>query len=311
MLFRRQYTGFSGGHLKVWHYFQHVESSRLFTPRIFFTPDSSVDADQPWRHDPDHIVNQWTPEQADVLFLAGRDWDGIAPAMRPRFKKPVINLIQGVRHADERPLRDYLTLRALRICVSQEVADAIQATGAVNGPVVTIPNGIDVETLPAPAAQRSARILIAGMKNPTLAGQIAEALKPQAVRCLTAQTARAHFLAALADSDIAVLLPLPAEGFYLPALEAMALGCLVICPDCIGNRSFCLDGINCLRPRYALADILSAIDAASSFDAARAAEIRASAGEMVARHDLRYERSTFLNLLEHHHEWWNAEVAVR
>jgi len=40
------------------------------------------------------------------------------------------------------------------------------------------------------------------------------------------------------------------EGFYLPALEGMAVGTLVIFPDCIGNRSFCLSGYNCFRPDY-------------------------------------------------------------
>ena len=35
----------------------------------------------------------------------------------------------------------YLSERAIRICVSQEVADAISATGRANGPILTIPNG--------------------------------------------------------------------------------------------------------------------------------------------------------------------------
>jgi glycosyltransferase involved in cell wall biosynthesis len=38
------------------------------------------------------------------------------------------------------------------------------------------------------------------------------------------------------------------EGFCLPALEAMAAGCPVICTDAHGNRDFCRDGENCLMP---------------------------------------------------------------
>ena len=57
------------------------------------------------------------------------------------------------------------------------------------------------------------------------------------------------------------------EGFYLPALEAMALGSLVICPDCIGNRSFCLPGRNCFRPNY---DLNSVIDSVQSAEKAKA-----------------------------------------
>jgi glycosyltransferase involved in cell wall biosynthesis len=38
------------------------------------------------------------------------------------------------------------------------------------------------------------------------------------------------------------------EGFCLPALEAMATGCAVVCTDAHGNRDFCEDGANCLMP---------------------------------------------------------------
>lgn len=36
------------------------------------------------------------------------------------------------------------------------------------------------------------------------------------------------------------------EGFCLPALEAMATGCPLICTDMHGNRDFCQDGKNCI-----------------------------------------------------------------
>ena len=83
----------------------------------------------------------------DVLFLAGVDWrylNGEWPRCsgQPQDQPHV----QGVRHAQRRDmeLHRYLSERAIRICVSQEVADAISATGRTNGPVLTIPNGIDV-----------------------------------------------------------------------------------------------------------------------------------------------------------------------
>jgi glycosyltransferase involved in cell wall biosynthesis len=47
-----------------------------------------------------------------------------------------------------------------------------------------------------------------------------------------------------------VLLPHPTEGFYLPALEAMAMGVAVVTADCVGNRGFCRDGESCLMPAY-------------------------------------------------------------
>jgi GT2 family glycosyltransferase len=46
------------------------------------------------------------------------------------------------------------------------------------------------------------------------------------------------------------------EGFCLPPLEAMATGGAVVCTDAHGNRDFCVDDENCLRPE-ASADAVS------------------------------------------------------
>jgi glycosyltransferase involved in cell wall biosynthesis len=61
---------------------------------------------------------------------------------------------------------------------------------------------------------------------------------------------RSAHLERLAAASVAVLLPHPSEGFYLPALEAMAIGVALVTPDCVGNRGFCRDGETCLMPAY-------------------------------------------------------------
>ena len=38
------------------------------------------------------------------------------------------------------------------------------------------------------------------------------------------------------------------EGFYLPAIEAMAMGHIPIGPACVGNRDYCKNGYNSLIP---------------------------------------------------------------
>ena len=50
----------------------------------------------------------------------------------------------------------------------------------------------------------------------------------------------------MARARVTLYLPNRLEGFYIPALEGMALGTLVVCPDSVGNRSYCRDGENCL-----------------------------------------------------------------
>ena len=169
---------------------------------------------------------------------------------------PIINLIQHVHHGDPgHPLSGFLRHRAIRICVSEEVRAAIEAVG-VNGPTVVIPNGIDQGDLPAVAApaERPVDWLVCGLKDDrsALARELARRLELEGgwgrVEMLTKLLPRAEFLAALARAGAVVLLPRATEGFYLPALEAMALGALVVCPDCVGNRSFCRDGDNALVP---------------------------------------------------------------
>ena len=87
----------------------------------------------------------WSAERADMLFLGGMDWAVLSEAQRRSPPKPVINLIQHVRHANpNESLYQYLSYRAIRICVSAPVADALTATGRVNGPLSVSYTHLDV-----------------------------------------------------------------------------------------------------------------------------------------------------------------------
>lgn len=302
LLFHRHFLGLTGGHLKVWHYFGHAGHSTRYTPRIHFTAPSRHDASNPWCGIQPGPLEHWRPQDAAVLFLAGLDWEAVpdpAPA-------PVINLIQGLRHGDSGDRRrPFLSRPALRICVSQEVAAAIEATGDVNGPVHVIPNGLDRDELTAARQQRAAReadrtLLIAGRKNPALAQALAERLQQAGIEalCLLEPLPRARFLEHVAGAAVVVTLPQEREGFFLPALEAMALGAVVVCPDCVGNRSFCLDGQTAFRPDYQLESILAATIAALQQPPQAAAAMRQAAAAMVDRHSLDAERAAFLRILD-------------
>ena len=47
-------------------------------------------------------------------------------------------------------------------------------------------------------------------------------------------------------ADVFLATPLVQEGFYLPGIEAMAAGNIVLTPDVGGNRTYCRFGENCL-----------------------------------------------------------------
>jgi hypothetical protein len=302
VLFYRHFDQFSGGQQKVRDYYAHLEADDRYCPAISFSESSVWDVTNPWPTRLKEAETMFDPDRYDCLFLAGMDWQayesvGIIP------DKPVVNLVQHVRHADPQAnVYPFLRHRAIRICVSSQVATAIRSTGLVNGPVVTIANGIE---LPMLGTGKKADVFIAGRKNPELALALRSALSSTSTICHTEPIPRDEFLVSMAGARIAVLLPDPTEGFFLPALEAMALCDLVVVPDCIGNRSFCRDferdpvAGNCLMPEYRLEDLVQATSQALGLlgDSELLEQIQRTAQETVGRHSLARERRQFLELM--------------
>jgi glycosyltransferase involved in cell wall biosynthesis len=301
VLFYRDFRRPSGGHLKVWDYFNHVLSSYHYRPKIVFSPDTLWDESNPWLSLRTQALKSGEDVCPDALFLAGKDWLAVDPA-----QVPVINLIQHVRHAmpdDSRfPL---LSRKAIRICVSEEVAEAIKQNRKVNGPIFVIPNGIDLRGLPVPAAQET-DILIAALKQPELGLQLKQKLEKPGIRVelLLTLLPRAEYLTRVSEAKVTVFLPDRTEGFYLPALEGMALSTLVVCPDCVGNRSFCLDGQNCFRPEQELDSLAAAAEGALGLRVIERQQMLDSARQMAERHDLLGERRAFLRMLENLNQLW-------
>jgi hypothetical protein len=295
VLFHRNYQGFAGGHLKVFDYFEHTLAADGYCAEIYITPESRPD--HLWRGLP--VAAQYRPETADALFVAGLDWQALEAYPGIEHKVPVINLIQHVKHASpKQQLFHFLKRRATRVCVSEEVADRLRASGACNGPVYAIPNGIDHTCLPRLDETPRFDVLVCGIKNRSLATTVAERLGHHgfSVDCITELIARPDFLVRMAGARLTVLLPHVEEGFYLPALEAMAMGCVVICPDCIGNRSFCIDEYTALVPSYDATSIVKAVMRADQ-SPALAAALRGSALSLSKRFDIAIEREDFHRLL--------------
>ncbi len=303
VLFHRDFQGFTGGHLKVWHYFNHVACGANFRPEIFFSTGSLWDESNPWLTQRETSLAEWAPERADVLFLGGKDWTMLPAAERDHYRRPIINLVQHVHHADPgHPLSSFLRHRAIRVCVSAEVRDAIAATGRVNGPTVVIPNGIDLADLPTPG-KRPVDWLVCGLKDGRsgMARRLVKRMEPSRwgrAEFLTKLLPRAEFLTALARARRVVLLPRETEGFYLPALEAMALGNLVVCPDCVGNRSFCREGFNMVLPGGNDDEsVFAAMQRARRLTPAQEAALVANARATAAEYTLQRERAAFHELL--------------
>lgn len=296
MLFHRRFEGYSGGHGKVWDYFNHALALG-FDARVHFAEGSTLGRGNPWAGVLERIEPTWCPQAADVLFIAGMDWDVVPAGLEST--TPVVNLLQAVRHADVgSPLRAFLARRALRLCVAPAIAEAVRATGEAVGTIEVVPAAIDIAgTATAPAGSRCG-VLIDGIKQPALAVAVAAALSADGIEVdlLLEHRPRGDYLRALAGAAIAVLLPLEREGFYLPALEAMALGTPVVTLDAIGNRAYLRDGANALVVA-ADGDALAAAARVLLTDPALAARLAAEGRHTARRHSPDGERAAFASAL--------------
>jgi hypothetical protein len=320
MLFFRGFTTsgdltvLNGGDRKVWDYFQHVEHSPTYRPVLQTGAAGRLAADNPWHARPDAVIGRRNRIDPQAYFVAGMNWNRIPRRRRRRPDRPIINLVQHIRHADRRdPKRPFLRLPAVRICVGSEVADAINATGEVCGPVITIPNGIDIQVdRTMDMAGRDIDIAVIGHKVPDFAREVAARLKRPGRRLhlIDEFVARPQFLDVLARTRLAVFVPRRHEGFYLPALEAMATGTPVVCPDSVGNRSFCRDEETCWFTPYDMDALIVRAETAWSADADTVERIRRGAWDEAARHDLANERRAFLDVLADLPALWAGAVSA-
>ncbi|MGI9020722.1 MAG: glycosyltransferase family protein [Solirubrobacterales bacterium] len=307
VLFFRDFRKFHGGHLKVWHYFSHVRSAPGHQARIAFTERSDWGEANPWNRAREDVVGSAADVSPDLFFVAGRDWQMMDkhPAAGTI---PVVNFLQHVRHADPASNRyQFLPRRAIRICVSEVVAEAARATGVTEGPVMAIPNGVDLDHLtPSDPAATDIDVLIAGLKQPELGAGLRDRLHKDGRRLelLEGLLPRDEYLARVRRARCTVFLPNEAEGFYLPPLEGMAVGSLVVCPEHAGEHSIYRDGVNCARPRYGLEAVAEATESLLALDDAEAAAMRAEALTTASEHTLRHERRAFLDILERVGELW-------
>ena len=309
--FYRDYRKFSGGHLKFSHYLSHISAAQNWQPKITFSKNSELKEDI-WTQSLQHQVSKWQVKSGDVVFLAGTDWQYF-DQVQVLSKVPVINFIQHVRHADPNlHLYQYLCRRSIRVCVSVQVQQAINDTGECNGPVYVINNGIeqaaDSTTLTGFSFDKSLlenRWLLVGIKNPALAAEVSTALKDLGINAESILTPlnQKVFFNKLESAAVVVCFPNKTEGFYLPALEAMAHRKLVICPDCIGNRSFCNEQ-TALIPKHSLNGYLTCVKQLLTMHNKDILQLINNAQKISSEYTLDKERELFISILNDAHRIW-------
>jgi glycosyltransferase involved in cell wall biosynthesis len=95
-------------------------------------------------------------------------------------------------------------------------------------------------------------------------------------------------------SDVFLATPLAEEGFYMPGLEAMAAGAVVVSPDAGGNRAYCRFGENCVRVEFGdAAGYVAALRGLKEADPGEIERLRRSGLETAGLHTLAHERERF------------------
>ena len=301
IVFADQSSRPSGGTLKLRHYFEHTLSlfpqmttiympkETRWTPRNLFTPH---------RHRVIHNID-W--ETVSVMFISGWGWEKFIPTRfheKPPFQ--VIYLIQSFNKFRPRDSRfPGFANPAIRICVSEPLSTKLKTLCIANGPIYTIPAGIDVDQLQITeeiSGRRDTDILIVGFKNSQIGKIIAQQARTLGIRVclLTELLPREEFLQQIAHARIVICLPAAIEGFYLPALEAMAIG---IVPPVVGN-SYCVHGFNCIVPEYDVNGIIRAIKFALGMSPSKSKELIENANMTAQKHSLSKERAAFHGILK-------------
>ena len=310
MHFVHQARALNGAYLKLWHYFEYVRRSGRYSPSVYLAPDSILQPTTTWTDPTVRWLAEWDPYRSDRLFLNGLNWRVVPEDCAT----PALHLVQSVLHADPNNERyQFLRRRAFRITVNPAITDAINATGIVNGPVVTIPigtdiqrpNGTDAELSPWTVESRPIDVFIAGKENREVALVVADALRRTgvSVTCVTDNIPRPEFLSYLARSRVVLALPALQEGFFLVPLEAIGHGCVVVCPDGGGLAHYERD-VHLFKPQYNVEAVLVSVNRALASSAAEVEALRNAGAGLLQRHDLQREERQFRAVLELFESGW-------
>lgn len=100
-------------------------------------------------------------------------------------------------------------------------------------------------------------------------------------------------------SDVFLATPFIEEGFYLPGLEAMAAGTIVVTPDAGGNMAYCRFGENCLPVSFEDAgSYVDALGLLRGMDVEEVCSLRRAGYETAGLHTLEHEGERFGEYLE-------------
>lgn len=252
--FIRHYGGYTGGHQKVRDYLSHFVALG-WTPSLYLEKRARTNAELFDGITGVTYQSEYCPEDSDIVFLAGMDWQSYLSGKNR--DKPVINLIQHVRHGNpEEPLFQFLKEPAIRLCVSDAVRQVIEPYA--NGPCHVIKMGHYIKPL---KRTKTRDVYILANKQPDLGQDLAKWAEREGLSSLIHTSTVEHqtVIEAMASSRVTICLPHKTEGFYLPGIEAMYYSDTAVVPYCIANAEYFGRHANILMPDLNVDSITGAV----------------------------------------------------
>ncbi|WPB57542.1 glycosyltransferase [Xylophilus sp. GOD-11R] len=245
--FIRNFRRPTGGNIKFRDYFLHAACDPTFDSRIWFTPGSRHAQSSIWSaRDFGRVLENLADRPHDLICVNGKDWKYLPEALG---STRVLHFVQHAGYLDDPFLRKCLDRPAFRVCTNAFLADQIRPFA--NGPVEILPIGLHDSLHEPPIPKIKGSVMILGIKQPSFAKKLAESLCETGIESTVVGLDwidHDRLIEHMRTAEIFVGLPAASEGCYLPALEAMASACTVICADAGGTRGHCIDGVTCLQP---------------------------------------------------------------
>ena len=213
----------------------------------------------------------------------------------------VIHLVQNTRHANPK-FADGYALRLLsrpmaRIMVAHEVMDAVRPYLNRDSAATTIVEAHDWEffyKVRRGVLPRRLSVAYTTWKS-DFGLQVERAIGDRcAFRSIRATASWREVRELMHWADVFMCCPGPEEGFYLPGLEALAAGAIVVTPDVGGNRAYARFGVNCVQVGFEdLDSYVAALDQLERSEPGPIAALRHNGYATLENHRLERERTEF------------------
>lgn len=259
--------GSSGGHLKVLDYAVHA-AELGFEVNVVFKDENpnqnSIFFRKPYFRRSRASINFCTANtfrpstQETILFSLPSDWKWIEKLFAGALESQrVIHLIQNTRHSNhyfqEGFARALLAKNFFRICITNQVRDSILPY-VENDRTETVIHGFDTRHFEPNAfslEKKGLRVCVNEFKS-DIGSQVFTALRKSHPKLRLVKIKKGaswgKIKQQLSKSDVFLGSPDPQEGLYLPGLEAMSSGCLLIQPDAGGTALYSRHKVTSIEP---------------------------------------------------------------